>query len=68
MNTNRNSPPTDPLKRPSAPYPLTPGTIDLWLRRGESLGRAAQRMATTLAGWRRKAAETLPTDPPAEPG
>lgn len=61
-------PSADRQERPPTPYPLTSGTIDLWLRRGESLGRAAQRMAMTIAKWRRKAAETRPTDPRGEPG
>jgi hypothetical protein len=66
VETNRNSPPIDPQQ--SAPYPLTPGTIGLWLRRGEGLGRAARRATMTITTWRRHAADNLPTDRPAEPG
>ena len=54
--------------RPPTPYPLTPARIGFWLRRGEGLGRAVQRMAMTIAKWRRLSAEELPTDPPGEPG
>ena len=62
------SPSAGRQERPPTPYPLTPGTIGHWLRRGEGLGRAAQRAAMTIATWRRQAAEKLPTDPPAQPG
>jgi len=62
------SPSAGRQERPPTPYPFTPGTIGLWLRRGESLGRAAQRAAMTIATWRRQTVERLPTDPPAQPG
>ena len=62
------SPSAGRQERPPTPYPLTPGTIGLWLRRGEGLGRAARRATMTITTWRRHAADNLPTDRPAEPG
>lgn len=64
------------LPLPYLPYPLTRGTALLWLRRGDGLGRAACRIAATVAAgceraakWRRHVASKGPIDtPPPQPG
>jgi len=62
--------------RPQPPYPLSPGSVGLWLRRGEHLGQAAGWIAATLAAghrriakWRRQVPRSGPFDsPPPQPG
>jgi hypothetical protein len=74
-NTRHISSHADAGERPPTPYPLGPGAIELWLRRGETLGRALHWTAMTIAAvftgvsrWLRHAAGRNPTNPPPEPG
>jgi len=60
---------------PLPPSPFTRGGLELWLRRGEQLGRAAWWIAATVAAghkhaakWRRQVASNGPGHPPPAPG